>query len=424
MNEQAIWQAKLAARLGESLEQALAVWMDDHAQGSASVCAAVRGALFSDAQWAQMSGITAKADCWARAADRLVFPEAYLPKELRITHPLTAASHNLGTRNTRGASMPRGEVTRHFENLIQRSGNDIDRRKTALAFWRFGPELNAQGLKSLWRLLPADARMPDHSIWSHLDLASAFAGAMAEDETPALLSMSFGPVQSFIEQARSTSDLWAGSHLLSRMVWEGLTVLCERLGPDAVLFPQLFGLPLVDAWIEQQLDAWPKGFKTPDWKKTGTDANPLFVAAMPNRFMAIVPASQAEAIAKEVEQTVSNWVMAQGKAALKKLREKSGVRGPDYADAQVERQLADFPECYWCAVPWPPAGGEDQSMDTKWLRGALAGFYPEGEDVGFLDSKAWKLLKNKITVDGHDVYCPNGGVLYPALYDLLERTNA
>jgi hypothetical protein len=42
--------------------------------------------------------------------------------------------------------------------------------------------------------------------------------------------MSFGPVQSFIVQARRTSDLWAGSHLLSNLVWEGLKVVCDKVG--------------------------------------------------------------------------------------------------------------------------------------------------------------------------------------------------
>ena len=90
-------------------------------------------------------------------------------------------------------------------------------------------------------VLPADTRVPDHTIWNHLDLTSAFASAFALDpeKNPALLAMSFGPVQDFIAQARTTSDLWAGSHLLSRLAWEGLKVICEQLGPDAVIFPAI-----------------------------------------------------------------------------------------------------------------------------------------------------------------------------------------
>ena len=101
----------------------------------------------------------------------------------------------------------------HFLQLVETDPSGApDHHWTQLAFWRFGPEpkLAAPELGELWRLLPADTRVPDHSIWSHLDIVSALAGAMQDAElasAPALLSMSFGPVQGFIAQARSTSDL-------------------------------------------------------------------------------------------------------------------------------------------------------------------------------------------------------------------------
>ncbi len=134
----------------------------------------------------------------------------------------------------------------HFLNLIERDAQgNVDYRLTLLSFWRFGPEpaLAAPDIGDLWRLLPADTRVPDHSIWAHLDIVSALTGALSKTDSgksePALLAMSFGSVQGFIAQARSTSDLWAGSHLLATLVWEGIRVIAEELGPDAVLFPSL-----------------------------------------------------------------------------------------------------------------------------------------------------------------------------------------
>ena len=236
-----------------------------------------------------------------------------------IKHPLTGESFDLRTLEDLEVEHVKAVSTDHFRTLIWKSNGEVDWRRTLLAFWRFGPELNAKGLRLLWPLLPADTRVPDHTIWAHLDLASALAGAMAADAdgTPALLTMSFGPVQAFIAQARSTSDLWAGSHLLSRIAWEGLKVVCEELGPDAVIFPQLHGLPLGDAWVEQELGGWPEGFEEPFWKHAGTDANPLFAAALPNRFVAIVPASRAKEIAKKVQKAAREWVMEQGERALR-----------------------------------------------------------------------------------------------------------
>src|SRR5690625_6257283 len=52
--------------------------------------------------------------------------------------------------------------------------------------------------------------------------------------------------------ARTTSDLWAGSHLLSRLSWEAMRPLCEQLGPDAILFPRLRGIPQVDLWLDRK----------------------------------------------------------------------------------------------------------------------------------------------------------------------------
>jgi len=445
VNEEAIWQAKLAARIHDPVEKAIVLLCDPagHEGGTVRV---LREKIFPNGTWKRWENIVKQADQWAAAADRPQFPQeegkrfaswtqVRFTEKPELKHPLTGKSFDLRSLRQIDCEKVKERSTAHFSALIQYEDKDkgiVDWKRTVLAFWRFGPELKEERdderLGPLWQLLPADTRVPDHTIWSHLDLASALAGAMAGDAKgmPALLTVSFGPVQSFIAQARSTSDLWAGSHLLSRITWEGLKVVCERLGPDAVLFPQLFGVPLVDAWIEEKLGGWLEGFDEPEWKRQGTDANPLYAAALPNRFVAIVPASQAARIAKEVERAARDWVMAQGKKALQKLRERSGVPGPDYADEQVARQLADFPECYWNVVPWSLVEIDGGNMKVDRLRTALEGFYPKKRnerDGFFFDSSAWKLLSKEIVVDGQRFYDPNGGVLYPAFYDLLERVN-
>ena len=106
-------------------------------------------------------------------------------------------------------------------------------------------------------------RVPDHSIWDHLDLTSAFAGAFAADPDgdAALLALSIGPVQGFIASARTTSDLWAGSHLLARLAWEAMKPVCEALGPDAILFPRLRGVPQVDLWLRDEMNLPAELFK-------------------------------------------------------------------------------------------------------------------------------------------------------------------
>jgi len=236
--------------------------------------------------------------------------------------------------------------------------------------------------------------------------------------------MAFGPVQDFIAQARTTSDLWAGSHLLSRIAWEGMRVVCEKLGPQSILFPQLRRVPQVDLWLlEQGLN--PELFDDVSWKKSGSDANPLFAAALPNKFLALVPESMADELAQTVKQAVADWVLAQGQATIDALFDKTEMAetvdsedGQDIVVAQLQQQLAGFPEVHWTAVPWQ---NEEQGRET------LAAFYPDGcKDPGFFGSEAWKMLpKEKMElVDGMTLFKPNEGTLYPVNYDLAERSLA
>jgi len=433
-----IWQAKLAARIHDPAEKAL-VLLTDPAGHEGGTVRALRDELFDNALWKSLKGIVKQADHWASAADRPQFPQdennrfakwaqVRFADKPELVHPLTGETFDL-KRLDIDFQQIKAVSGDYFKQLIQyNTTGDVDWQRTLLAFWRFGPELDAEGLKLLWQLLPADTRVPDHTIWSHLDLSSAFAGAMAADQhkTPALLVMSFGPVQSFIAQARSTSDLWAGSHLLSRMLWEGLKVICEQAGPDAVLFPQLHGVPQVDAWLADKLgECGEEKFKDAAWMKQQSDSNPLYAAALPNRFVAIVPADQAARLVADVVQAIHDWVQHQGEAALQKLLQKSEVGDAGYAAAQLQRQLDGFPEAHWLAVPWSLIESNGNAINTDKLESALHQFYPESENrPGFLGGNAWKLLSQELKVDGQRFFKPNGGVLYPALFDLLERANA
>ena len=239
-----IWKKKLAAWLHDPAEKALVLMRDEvgHEHGSVALLRSALGIAKND--------FDKRADWFAAAADRPQWPfEPERPRPAWATvrfadkpvliHPLSGEEIDLGKLDDIHAAHIRNVSLDHFSDLIERDGNGApDYRLTLLAFWRFGPEpaLVAPEIGDLWRVLPADTRVPDHSIWTHLDTVSALTGAMTDD-APALLAMSFGPVQGFIAQARSTSDLWAGSHLLSRLAWEGLKIIADEIGPDAVIFP-------------------------------------------------------------------------------------------------------------------------------------------------------------------------------------------
>lgn len=485
MTSDTLWQTKLHARLHDPAEKALVLLRDPagHEGGTSRVLHRLLGYHRIDATTIDSDNADAlhcslfkhgiptgiyktvqRADWWAAAADRPQWPLEEITVQTRkgdtltlkiadwaqvrwtkmpvLIHPLTGAQYDLGKHGGLGDTDLDDLKSRsfeHFAGLVQRNGDAMDWCRTLLAFWRFGPTLREEEdngkLGALWPLLPADTRVPDHSIWDHLDLTSAFAGAMAADPDGevALLTMALGPVQSFIEAARSTSDLWAGSHLLSRLAWEAMKPVCEALGPDAILFPRLRGVPQVDLWLRQDCGLPGELFDDCEWTRGATDANPLFSAALPNRFVAIVPASKAKQLAQQVERAVRGWLQVQGKVVVDRLLEAAGLGqdGEQYCHRQMREQLDGFPEVHWAVVPFSlirPRNTERQTgLDTGALSAAMAPFFgvEPGQPCGFIDSHAWKVLQEESHWDDNTTFfAPNPGVLYPAVHDLAERALA
>lgn len=486
-----LWQTKLHARLHDPAEKALVLLRDPagHEGGTSRAlwrlaradenpadetldndnADVLHAVAFSNGIKPATYKKVKRADWWAAAADRPQWPMQEITvttkkgeeKTLKVAswarvnwaknpvlvHPLTGEQHDLGE----SGGLPDTDIEdikqrsfNHFSNLLMRDNGVTDFKKSVLAYWRFGPDVQDTDdfgkLGALWNLLPADTRIPDHSIWDHLDLTSAFAGAFAADPDgeAALLSLAIGPVQPFIAAARSTSDLWAGSHLLSRLAWEAMRPVCEQLGPDAILFPRLRGIAQVDLWLRDQMELPDDLFKACDWNKGATDANPLFSAALPNRFVAVVPASQAKSIAEAVEAGVRQWLQALSIEVVLELLTAAGYQGEQENITtpyeQMKEQLQGFPEVHWAAVPFSLIRCRDEKkqrdLDTSLLSASMQPFFSDslldGGEPGFLDSPAWKLLKKELELVDEDgkksvFFAPNPGVLYPAVFDLAER---
>ena len=457
-----LWQTKLAARLHDPAEKALVLFRDPagHEKGTSLNLAALLGLLDEKGHLtADMARHVKYADWWAAAADRPQWPKE-MGAHVRWTrnpvliHPLSGKllpelPGGLGDTDyldvRERAETHQRDVLKTLALPAPEQRTPADWRRALLALWRFAPELREDAdngtLGELWKLLPADTRIPDHSIWDHLDLVSAFAGAFAADPQGdvALLTLSIGPVQPFIAAARKMEDLWAGSHLLSRLSWQAMRVVCERLGPDAILFPRLRGVPQVDAWLYQECKLPEALFKDCNWKdSSNTDANPLFAAALPNRFVAAVPASQARDIAEAVEREARRWMQEQGAETLRRLLREAGFPDGDeslYCFQQMREQLDGFPEVHWAAAPFSliqPRNKEKQTdLDTAALSETMRPFFgaQPGQPCGFLDTPAWKLLSKELQAKSEDgtpftFFAPNPGVLYPAIYDLAERALA
>ncbi|GAB4180416.1 MAG: hypothetical protein Fur0039_25100 [Rhodocyclaceae bacterium] len=488
MSNDFFWQTKLAARIHDPAEKALVLLRDPagHENGTSRALKRLLGldqppenidpdndevlsrVIFKKGLPLSIYRHVRRADRWAAAADRPQWPMQEISVTTKegeektfavaswaqvrwtnspvLVHPLTGEQYDLGKHgglsDTDFKDIKERSFT-HFSNLLvtcgAQGGEPQDPRKTLLAYWRFGPELaeteDFGKLGALWPLLPADTRVPDHSIWDHLDLTSAFAGAFAADPDgeAALLALSIGPVQGFIAAARKMDDLWAGSHLLSRLAWEAMRPVCEELGPDAILFPRLRGIPQVDLWLRDQMDLPESLFEKCEWMRASTDANPLFSAALPNRFVAVVPAGQAREMAEKVTETVRGWLKRLGDDVVARLLHEAGFDVENTATPyeQMKEQLAGFPEVHWAAVPFslirPRNKAKQTDLDTSALSAAMAPFFgvEAGKPCGFLDTPAWQVLQKEIDWgDGTTFFAPNPGVLYPAVYDLAERVLA
>lgn len=437
------WRLKVAALIHDPAEKALVLLRDPsgHEGGSVSKLFQELNLELSEAELS----LVRDSDRWAAAADRPQFPidesgrykawaQVNFTQKPVLKHPLTAQQYEIeGGLWEVGIQDLKDDSFRHFKRCIVRdaSGQFVDWKRTYLSLWRKAPERpqeDTQTLGEWWRVLPADTRIPDHTIWEHVRLSSAFCGAMASGGPPALFTFTFGPIQPWIAQARSTSDLWAGSHLLSRICWEGLKVVCEEFGPDAVLYPVLHGVPLVDLWLEAQgIDL--SGYGN-DWKSIGTDANPLFAAALPNRFVAIVAQEAVEELADRVTSAMRTWVQEKAREAVEALFQKVEwtTGGIEVAKSQAHKQLTGFPEIHWSSAAWEGAKDSERiSIKTDKLSHALASFYPDtkaDKKPGFFGHPVWRILSRQVLIEGARFYEPNPGVLYPAVYELCDRTLA
>lgn len=134
------------------------------------------------------------------------------------------------------------------ENLTKIKEINQENEKLFHALWWHLPDLI-----DMASFLPADTRCPNHSIVDHLEATSALAGCIEGKLIKAsLISVSIGPVQSFIAAARKTKDLWAGSYLLSLLIYAGIEYIGQNYGFDSIVFPSVRNT----AFVKDSLEEW------------------------------------------------------------------------------------------------------------------------------------------------------------------------
>jgi CRISPR-associated protein Cmr2 len=434
------WKRKLSAYLHDPPEKALDIaWHKSRAEAHQA------GHDIEDAVFAR------DADHTAAAADRLPWP-IYPHLECRFDGQLNHFKHPLGKATLKIEPFPTTDLATDSawksRPKLDRvaDGADFDRAQF-FAYWRlwrwWASDVHAPQDPRM-AFLPADTRLPDHTIWAHNSLVSALQGCVVDGKCqPAFLLFNIGPVQDFIAAARRTLDLWSGSYLLSYLTASALKHIALTRGPDQVVFPNLCGQPIFDLLLREAI--WDHSFigEDPVWDSlgygNGYPQRRLLTPSLPNRFLALVPAPSAADIARETSKVVratfrdiaeAVWKVAQEKLAP--LHPLSGQK--DRFFAQIDRHL----EISWQVVAWPktpdearkraavlpssvehmPLEGLDTVLelaakmpkDHRDVRNFECETFPDGPKKGWKDKSK---LKDDAKLD-------NPGAAWSALYALLN----
>jgi len=345
-----------------------------------------------------------EADRFASGLDREIFlkdMEVNFRQNPAIRHPLSGVEINLGEFGPIDKNYENHIAPQRLENLINGILEDeikpLDSfQKKFLYLWTFlfsRLEEKDKETGYLWRLLPADTRMPNHTIENHISLVSALAPILREGKTPVLLLFTFGPIQSFIETSRKTRDLWASSNILARLSWESCRFIVEEYGPDNLIFPLLRNQPLYRKWLKDTFNI-DEGFKE------GEEIH----ASMPNKFLAIVEEDKINEIGERCKKNINE---ALGKIIKETIQ---SIEIPVQENDSIElakEQASQYFESYWVAVPFGKSVDEAEKIIES--------------ITGKIDENCVEKKLRNFAEKSSSAYKPSSGIYYGKIYDCLER---
>lgn len=312
-----------------------------------------------------------------------------------ITHPL--GSSKLGSTNIHfdPAALPRSreDARELVEDLYEhyapdqegedRGAEEGEREAAAIAgadlwgsadklqeaflwLWRTRPELIPEAIpRAIWQHQPADSRVPNHSLWDHLRLTSSLAfiknkskKSLEGPKMPWLLAFSIGPVQHFIRQSRTGTDLWTSSMILSDLMWHAMSPFVEQYGPESIVYPDLCKNPRADVWLAQQ-------DKEKGWNVLrDEDKDPCSYAGIfPNTFVVLLPKGGEgeealrplqEMAKKAQERAEKRWIQLT-EVAYRYWEKQAERQRIDFSAYRIvwDRQIRNVFFKIWSASAWP-----------------------------------------------------------------------
>lgn len=353
------WQAKIWALLHDPPLKALHTNAGRGKEGAWKSLACMEGWVSPKAkshkesvyssQWLKEIGLC---DLIASASDRAALGRlpsntavSYDAEGLEIRHLLSGAQQPLKLTVWHDFLMNLGETGSQRLTEIEASiipeniRNSQDIRQVYWWLWRCYPIALSRALDQAANLpeeaglplLPADARIPDASVWSHNTMTSALAGALAgyypdkdnyprqEDEEgkdyhqsrPYVGIFSFTPVQELIKASRKMRDFWAGSWLLHYLSAKVAWAIAWKYGPDTLLYPCLYAQPLIDSWLLSKYPDFSAWIESPSERQ-------LLTAGFPNVLVMILPDNGAKSTVEGQAKNPVYAAMQQAKQTLKK----------------------------------------------------------------------------------------------------------
>jgi CRISPR-associated protein Cmr2 len=325
-------------------------------------------------------------------------------KGLEITHLLSGAKQEfkiklhtelIESKRQEYLEKKEGELLAEIDNHLR---TDIKNIKHLFWWlWRCLPQATCDLFEdNSLMLMPAETRLPDASIWSHLSMTSALAGALAgydltaaqiqrwqgNDELshPYLAVFSFSPVQELIKSSRKMRDFWAGSWLLHYLSAKVCWKLANQYGPDTLLYPSLYQQPLIDHWLLQEIEKLKKeekiDFDFSKWVKPPLPES-LLTAGFPNVISLILPQDKVQAAMQTAQQTLLEEWLIIGDLVFKELHDKRHwMRELKPNHNSWQGWLKSQWQFYWTALPIGKQGIQlkssaiDEQKDTEfqdWL---------------------------------------------------------
>ncbi|MCW7078437.1 MAG: type III-B CRISPR-associated protein Cas10/Cmr2 [Canidatus Methanoxibalbensis ujae] len=337
------WQNKIKAFLHDPPDKALILFHKSHEKKVADIWENI--GLIEDAK--RLKDFIEKGKSMREA-----FPEIHnadviassmqrlnIPKDYRMDYAGSCGTHICF----------RGTLKPVFKHTLSGAVEDFKEVKDFIATYGYEKALKEYGFKPnvvknflsenwkktyflLWRflsdqydlVLPADTRIPDHSILDHLDVTSAI---FSLEGGSCLFAVKIPAVQEFIAHSRKLADLWASSHIFSTIIFEGIKVIVEELGPDIIIYPQLRGNPMVD--LTEFGEENGSFILHDEGKKLNVlSEDPkerLHIANFPNTFLSFIPAPKASEMADEVEEKIKSKWEEMAEESKKLLKEEAKI---------------------------------------------------------------------------------------------------